>query len=342
MKKIPYFISLGTVLLLSSYPLWMGVKILSAYFRDGYIVATAYPKYVIPYTPIAIALILCAALLPLAIKYGKRFALLIVSVLGVGIFLLAETGFERVVVFDTETVLETRVVEPEAEMPDVLFWQYSLCRGLTEEEMQAREEAVQQWRESVTEVVEVEKVTMEALAARYTPAFKIHFYLIAVLIVLAVLGVIYGFSKNSRIDKPLILQTISVAAFIGLCVFACFTAFYRTGEIRIAPVSSWLMSLFFIVFGVTAGACAGAILYMRKPILSRIFPALVAAATTVAMYIGELIVMGGTLFRFGDGFFFAQVGACPLAPVDFAVIALSGAITYMLLFLIRHRENKHD
>ena len=66
MKRTPYFISLGAVLLLSAYPLYMGAKVLAAHFRDGYIVAADYPKYVIPYTPIALALIVCAALLPLA------------------------------------------------------------------------------------------------------------------------------------------------------------------------------------------------------------------------------------------------------------------------------------
>jgi len=341
MKKIPYFLSLGAILLLSAYPLWMGVKILSAYFRDGYITAADYPKYVIPYTPIAIALLLCAALLPLALKYAKRFALLIISVLGVGVFLLAETGFERVLVFDTETVYETRIVEPDVELPNVYFWQTTACY-ISPEMRQAIEEAERRQREPVTEVVEVEKVTMEELAARYSPAFKVHFYLIAILIVLAVLSVIYGFAKMDRKRmKPLILQASAVAVFIGLCVLACFTAFYRTGALRISAISSLLMCLFFIVFGVTAGAYTGGLLYSRKPAVSRLLPALIAAATAAMMYIGELILLGGILYRFGDGFFFGPVGACPLAPVDFAVIALSGAITYALLFLIRRKEPKN-
>ena len=328
MKRIPYFISLGVILLLSSYPLWMGAKVLSAYLRVGYINAADYPKYIIPYTPIAIALILSAALLPLIVKHGKKFALLIISVLGVGIFLLAETGFERVTVFDKEIVYETREVEPE-NAPDVFYWQSTICASILPPE-------------PVTEVVEVEKVTMEDLAARYSPAFKIHFYLIAILIVLAVLGVVYGFFKGDKDRrKPLIVQAISVAVFIALCVFACFTAFYRTGALRISPLSAWLMSLFFITFGVTAGTYTGALLFGRRPVISRLSPALIAAATAAAMYAGELILLGGTLYRFGDGVFFGPVGACPLAFVDFLVIALSGAITYVILHLIRPKESKH-
>ena len=323
MKRTPYFISLGAILLLCAYPLWMGVKVLSAHFRLGYINAADYPKYVIPYTPIAIALIVCAALLPLAIKYGKKFALLVVSVLGVGLFLLAEIGFERVMVFDTRTVIEERVVAA-----DIESWQYALCAF--------QPETVR------TELVEVQQEFMEELAARYSPAYKIHFYLIAILIVLAVLSVAHGLCKMSRDRrKPLMLQAISVAVFIGLCVLACFTAFYRTGELRISALSAWLMSAFFITFGVTAGAYAGAPLYGRRPVTSRLIPALIAIATAAAMYVGELILLGGTLYRFGSGVFFEPIGGCPLAPVDFLVVALSGALTYALLFLIRRKEPLH-
>jgi len=314
MKRTPYLISLGIILALSSYPLWMGVKVLAAHFRDGYIVAADYPKYIIPYTPLALALIICAALLPLFIKYGKRFALLIVSLLGVGLFFLAETGFERVTVFSMKT----------AEGIDIGSWQLALCA----------------FPPQVAETIW--RTLGEELAARYTPAFKIHFYLIAILIILAVLGVVYGFLKLTKDRrKPLILQTVAVSVFIALCVFACFTAFYRTGELLISPISALLMSLFFITFGVTAGAYAGALLYTRKPVWARLLPAFIAIATTTAMYIGELILLGGTLYRFGSGFFFAQMGACPLALVDFAVIVLSGALTYSLLFLIRKKEPTH-
>jgi len=313
MKRTPYLISLGAILLLSSYPLWMGVKVLSAHLRAGYVDAADYPKYVIPYTPIALALIVCAALLPLAIKYIKKLALPITSALGTGLFLLAETAFERVMVFG-QTIVDGA---------DIGSWQFALCMVTPE----------------VQRTIEYQRTIGQELSARYSPAFKVHFYLIAILIVLAVLGVIYGFARlNYNKRKPLVLQTCAVAVFIGLCIFACFTAFYRTGDLLISPISSWLMSLFFIVFGVTAGAYAGSLLYVRKPVLSRLLPALIAMATAAAMYLGELMMMGGLLFRFGDGPFFAPIGVCPLAPIDFLVIALSGAITYALLYLIRHKE----
>jgi len=319
MKRTPYFISLGAIFLLSTYPLWMGVKVLAAHLRDGYVNAADYPKYVIPYTPIALALLVCAALLPLAIKFAKKLALPLVSGLGTGLFLLAEICFERVMVF-SQTIVGGA---------DIGSWQLALCIATPE----------------VIRTIEYQRTLGQELAARYSPAFKVHFYLIAILIVLAVLGVVYGFLKlkdNRDKRRPLVLQTAAVAVFIALCVYACFTSFYRTGELLVAPISSWLMSIFFAVFGVTAGAYAGSLLYARKPVLSRLLPALLAMAAAAAMYAGELVMLGGTLFRFGRGFFFAPVVPCPLAPVDFAVVALSGALTYALLYLIRRKEAALD
>ena len=313
-----YFLSAVTVLLLSFYPLMMGIQVLSAYIREGHVNAADYPKYVIPYTPVSLALIISVVLLPLAVKLCKKFALPVISALGVGLFLLSEVLFEQVTVFSVKEGVA-----------DVGSWQMYLCIATPE----------------VTETVEYRETVGQALSERYSPVFKVHFYLISILIVLAVTGVVYGFGKmvrekNYGKKKPLIVQTAAVGGFIGLCIFACFTAFYRTGELNISALSSWLMSVFFIIFGLTAGVYAGSLTYFKKPLLSRIVPALIAAFTTIVMYIGELVLTGGVLFKFGNGFFFEPAGSCPFAPVDFMVIILSGAITYLILFLIRGAENR--
>lgn len=311
-----YFLSLGIILPVCIYPILMGVQIVAAYISQGYVNAADYPKYVIPYTPIAIALIISVALLPLAVKLCKKFALLATSTLGVGLFLLFETLFEQVTVFSMNEGLG-----------DVGSWQMYLC-VVTPEVMQS---------------IEYTQKIGASLSARYSPAFKVHFYLIAILIVLAVIGVVYGFSKMIRDKdfskkKPLIAQTAAVTVFIGLCILACFTSFYRTGELNISVLSSWLMSIFFVAFGLTAGVYSGSLLYFKKPVLSRLIPALIAAVTTLAMYIGELVLMGGVLFKFGSGFIFEPIGICPFAPIDFLVIVLSGILTYMILFVIRQRD----
>jgi hypothetical protein len=317
MKKF-YVSSLGIIFLLSFYPLAMGVQILTAYISHGYIDAADYPKYVIPYTPIAIALIVSVAALPLAVKLCNKFALSVVSILGVGLFLLFEIIFESVTVFSVKEGIA-----------DIGSWQMYLCVAPMQ----------------VIETVEFRETIGQALSERYSPLFKVHFYLISILIVLTVLGVVYGFSKMIRENnyikiKPLIIQTAAVAVFVALCIFACFTAFYRTGDINISALSAWLMSVFFIMFGITAGTYSGSLLYFKKPVFSRFIPSLIASAATVLMYVGELFLMDGELFKFGRGFFFQPFAMLPFAPVDYAVIAASGVITYLILLYVK--EKKHE
>ncbi len=313
---IAYLTTIVITLLMSSYPVYMGVKVVVALIMYGQVEVSDYPKYIIPYTPICIAVILAIAFLPLASKFMKKLALLMLSALGTGIFLISEILFEKVTVFDG------------SKAGDLGSWQAYLCVATPE----------------VLNTIEYKTTIGEELTARYSPAFKIHFYLIAILIVLAVVAIAHGFYEmfqTARFDKlrPLILQTMSTAVFVGLCVFACFTAFYRTGNINISALSAWLMGGFFILFGMTAGSYAGGLLFGQRPILSRWIPAMIAALTTVTMYIGELVLMGGVLFTFGEGFWFEPLGFLPLAPMDLIVIVLSFTVTYLLLWLIRKREN---
>ena len=309
-----YLGSFIVVVLLAFYPLLMGGQVFAAYITEGYVNAANYPKYVIPYTPIAISLILSVAFLPLAVKACKGLALPALSAMGVGLFLLAETLFEQITVFSVQEGLAT-----------VGSWQAYLCIATPE----------------VIRTIEYKETIGAALATRYSPLFKVHFYLISILIVLSVIGVVYGFGKmirdgSSERKKPLIMQTISSAIFIGLCVLACFTAFYRTGELNISVLSSWLMSVFFIMFGLTAGLYAGGLLYFHKPAIARLIPALIATATTIAMYVGELVLMGGVLFTFGSGIVFTPISAnIPFALIDLFVMAMSGILTYGILFAVR-------
>ncbi|MCL1886225.1 MAG: hypothetical protein FWF98_05695 [Dehalococcoidia bacterium] len=224
--------------------------------------------------------------------------------------------------------------------------------------------------ESITdgEVIDIQKISeeqlMEALAeeplaeeqiteqklfknpyiTKYSPIFKMHFYIISVIIDLVVLGVVYGFNKMSHEElyqkkKPLIVQLISVIVFVGLCILACFTAFYRTGEIIVSPISAVLMALFFVVYGVTAGVYSGTWLYGKRKLVSMIIPAFIATATTVIMYIGEMVMMDWNLYRFGEGVLFDPIGTFLLAPIDCMIVLVSGAITYLILSLITTSKN---
>jgi len=314
--KTFYILSIVTVCMFSFYPLQMGARVLLALWQDGYVRAEAYPKYLIPYTPIVLAILASVVLLPLFVRLCKKWALLSVSVFGAGMFLLTETLFEQITVFSLQ--------EGTA---DIGSWQTYLCIATPQ----------------VMETVEYRETIGAALAERYNPVFKLHFYLIALLIVFAVIGLVHGIGKTLRTQdhrrwKPLILQAASVAVFIGLCILACFTAFYRTGDINISALSAGLMSVFFIVFGLTAGAYAGSLLYGASPVFARLIPAAIAVLTAILMYVGELVMMGGTLFRFGTGILFEPLGAFVLAPVDLLVIAVSGLLTHLLLYLMRDRR----
>ena len=71
-------------------------------------------------------------------------------------------------------------------------------------------------------------------------------------------------------------------------------------------------------------------------ILSIIVPAITASLTTLIMYLGELILMGGKLYIYGDGLLFHAIGAIPFSVADFAIILFSGLMTYIIL----HNLNK--
>ena len=306
-----YMLSLGAVLLASVYPLYMGVVLLVSYVQHGGIDMADYPRYIIPYTPICISLIVCVVLLPLVFRLCKNYALLIVSIMGVGLFLGAEMLFEQVVVF---TDYSSKL--------NIVTWQLLSC----------------------FQTPRAESSLWDSLSLKYDPAFRVHFYAIALLIVVTVIGVIYGFYKmaytqNHERKRPLIAQLVSVVVFVGLCILACFTAFFRTGEINLSPLSAFLMIVFFLIFGITAGVYTGTWLHGKRKCLSIVIPSVVAMAFTVVMYIGEMVMLGWNLFRYGrELFIFSPLGSCPLAPIDLVVILLSGAITYAICSMLRDTE----
>ena len=51
------------------------------------------------------------------------------------------------------------------------------------------------------------------------------------------------------------------------------------------------------------------------------------------MYIGEMILLHGHLYRFGTSVFFYGLPTIVLAPVDILVIMASGLIAFLLMLL---------
>lgn len=296
-----YIFSCLGVLALSFYPLLMGIRTVSEMLRRGAVPIEKYPKYVIPYTPIALALLMGVLLLPLFQKRMKRFCFAAVSIFSIGVFFL----FER--------LMESKILVQAREIVFLESWQMSLCWQPPE-----------MYETRTWEAVDI-------LLGGYSPAFKLHFYLISAMIILSILNCVYGFADMIRTGckkrhSALCIQAVCSAVFLGMCVWACFTAFYRTGELNVSPLSAVLMTVFFIVFGLTAGVFAGSYTLGRKKIWSLFFPALISSLITCAMYAGEAILLSGHLYRFGSGFFFRGLPLIVLAPADISVILLSGGL----------------
>ena len=322
MKKyrLYWILSILGVTILSFYPLYMGARVIIDMIKDGTVLKENYPKYIIPYTPIAFAVIIGVVLLPLIIKIFKRFATTIGSVLSVGVFFLFELLFEhKVVVTTAETVVKLE------------DWQMYMCYV-----------PPGGWGTTVTEYKT--QTPVDILMGNYNPAFKLHFYLISIVIIISVLNCIYGFAQmiktgDTSRKKALIMQSVSSAVFLGLCILACFTAFWRDGNINVSPFSAILMSVFFILVGVTVGIFIGSFLLKKNRTVAVIIPAAASSVVSLIMYIGEMILLHGHLYRFGTGFLFDGIPFIILAPIDILVIIVSGVVTLLLMRLAKRNTS---
>ena len=301
-KKYWIFTVIGTMLA-SVYPLFMGGRVIWDMATRGFVLMERYPKYIIPYTPISVAIVALVLLMPLVFRFGKRFAFLFASLLGIGIFFIAEL------------ILEGNVLVGSSKLVD---WQMFSCYV-------PRESFGSTW--------------INVLIGEYSPTFKIHFYLISVILIVAILNCLYGFAEMLRTGnrsrfKALVMQSVCTGVFLGLCILACFTAFFRDGELTVSPLSAFLMCLFFLTMGITAGVWVGSFLLGKKKRISALIPSLTASFITLLMYVGEMFLLSGHLYRFGIGFLFDSIPMIVLAPIDICIIALSGGLTYLLCHLL--------
>ncbi len=299
-RKFYLFSLVGTVVA-SFYPIYMGVRAAAEMLQGGAVPLENYPKYIIPYTPIAIALILGVLLLPLFQKLSRKLDLLWGAVFSTAVF------------FTVERLMETKILVQTQELVPLESWQMALCYVPPE-----------QYQTRTWEAVDV-------LLGGYSPAFKLHFYLISVVIIVSLLNCFYGFAGMIRSGdysrkKALTIQAVTSLAFLGMCIWACFTSFYRTGEITVSAVSAILMAIFFSLFGITMGIFVSSFLIGKKKALSVLLPSIIASVVTLIMYIGEMILLSGHLYRFGSGFLFNGLAGIVLAPIDILIIIASGCI----------------
>jgi hypothetical protein len=288
----------------------MGLKVIVDMVQNGTVLAENYPKYIIPYTPISLAVIFAVLLLPAFIRYAKKFALAAASAISLIIFFVSELLLENMIIVtkDITTTLED--------------WQMFMCY-IPPESSQTRT-----WR------------AVDVLIGDYSPAFKVHFYIISVVLILAILNCFYGFahmivSKNKSRLKALVIQSMATAIFLGFCILACFTAFFRDGDIIVSTLSAVLMTVFFVVFGLTVGLYVASFLLNKRRTLSILVPSIVAATLTLIMYMGEMILLSGHLYRFGSGFIFDGLAGIVLAPIDILIIIASGCINAVICYVLK-------
>ena len=316
-----YLLSLLGVILASCYPIYMGITVIVDMIRYGTVYSENYPKYIIPYTPIALALLVGVALIPVALKYFKKYTLLFGTVISTVLFFAFEFILEKLVVV-TRTVTETVGWVDVSKLED---WQMYMCY-IPPNSFEERT-----WTE------------VDVLMGEYSPAFKLHFYIISIVLIISILNCFYGFAKMIQTGdksrcKSLTIQSIASGAFLGMCIWACFTAFYRNGDIKVSALSAILMSTFFVLFGVTVGIYVASFTLNKKPLLSVWLPSISATIVTLVMYIGEMILLSGHLYRFGDGFFFAGIPGIVLAPVDIVVIIASGVVAAIIANAVRNKN----
>lgn len=311
-----WLLACGCVLLASVYPLMMGVRVVADMLIQGSVLKENYPKYIIPYTPISLALLLGALMMPLWFRWLKKYALAGASVLSVGAFFGFELLLERLVVVTSQEIVTKATLED---------WQMYMC-----------------WVPAEGTVLNKVETAVQILMGEYNPAFKLHFYVISLVLILSLLNCLYGFGQmvrtgDTRRKKALILQTVSALAFLGLCILACFTAFWRDGSLEVSPLSAFLMTLFFLLFGITAGIFTGSLL-LEKGRLRRIrLSALAASGMTLVMYVGELILLHGHLYSLGEGFLFKGLPGIVLSPFDLMTVLASGLITAGIFRLLQEK-----
>lgn len=304
---------LGT-LAISAYPIYMGVKVLRYMTMYGFVPQKNYPKYIIPYTPVAIAVMVAVCLMPVLFQKLKKYPLFTAS------------GLALIVFFVTELLFENKVIVNGTKQTKLESWQMYMCY-VSPEWFETRN-----WR------------AVDILIGDYSPTFKIHFYMISVVLILTILGCLYGFGEmvltgNRKKRKALVIQSVCSALFLGLCIFACFTAFFRNGELLVSPLSAVLMGVFFSLLGVTVGTYVGSFLLGKKKAVAVGVPAVVGAATSLAMYIGEMCLLSGNLYLLGTGFWFTGLPGIVLAPVDILIILFAGMVSGGICLLLNKKRN---
>ena len=306
-SKNVYVFSLLCIVVMAIYPLFMGGKTIFLLIQNGSVKAEEYERYIIPYAPIAISLVFVFAFYQLIRKLAKRYALPISTVIGYLVFFASEIFFEKIEVFFKGSIqtlddFQSLLCYRPAILDDLLFSEKSI-------------------------------------------SYKVHFYLISLAIIamiLCLLDSLYRFyaDQDTSRKKPFFVSLVCTFIFIGLCILTNFTSFFRTSSTYLSPASAILTSLFFITFSLCMGMYFACIFFGKRKTLSIYIPIVITTIMCLLMYVGEMSLLGGDLYRFGGSFMFQPFLSQPLAPIDIIVIIISTIASFLLLKLIYKKKQE--
>lgn len=326
-----YWLSLIILSVLSAYPLVNGVRMAYLSMANGAIEPQQYAKYVVPYGAICSAIVLFAVFQPLLFRM-KRLSFPVGLIGAYAVFIAIEQFLEGIQIHTAGMTLidpvslgsRSPTIVPSA---TVDAWQSSLC-------------VVSPLTRGQSYAFILQDRYFFAMA---NDTYKIHYYLISLILISMVCGLVYGIGLLIRMGandrkKPLILQGMTTAALIALCVFANTTAFFRQPEAIQTPLASILTGLFFVILGASVGVYVGSFLLKKDKGLGLGLPILLSVCSVLLMYLGEAAMMEGDLYRFGTGWFFKGLSGIALAPVDILVVLFSGIATWLILYLTKRVE----
>lgn len=90
-----YLLSAAGVAAAAAYPVAMGVRVTVEMLRNGAVLMENYPKYVIPYAPIAIALLFGVLLMPVFQKLSNKRGFLLGAALAICAFFQSSICWKR-------------------------------------------------------------------------------------------------------------------------------------------------------------------------------------------------------------------------------------------------------
>ncbi len=320
-----YTVSLIALVALSAYPLYHGGRMLALSLANGALEPDQLARYVVPYAAVCAGLVLFAALQPLLLRLRGRWVLPSLMAAVYGVFFAIEQVLENIQI-NTNGLASIQGSHPA---PRLDMWQAMSCY-ISPEAVKAAELR--------------ERAFIGENGFYYVvgnSAYKIHYYLISLILIVMACGLIYGLGRMFRDrdyakKKAVILQGVSLAVLVSICAFANLTGFFCTTAPIQTPLASVLTCLFFVLLGLAAGVYTGSFLVGKGKSAALWIPSLTAAGVTVLMYVGEAVMMDGGLYRFGSGWFFAGLPGISLAPVDILIVLLSGSLTWFALWVVRN------